>query len=368
MMKHWYIVSASSVALWFTTGVGADVINLRTAVRLESSASIVRLSDIAELEGPVAASFADLEVATVAKDGVREISVLEIRAKLDEVGVHWGRVSLNGRTVTIRSARDPSISPPMAMTATTIDDEETRPHAQKATEEYIAATLIEQATIRSVVASVVASGLGVRANDLKMKFMRGDGAWLDDAAHTARVEVQPLSHWASDRIELNVRLWRDGQVRETRAVAVVPLVRCRAAVLSQDAARYDMLREQDVLESEQWLSPVQSREVVSRVAAVGRVATKEIKAGEVVREKCLQRNVLIKRGDLTTVRCLVGGAVITLQAEARSEGAEGDTIEFRKPGERDTFRATITGRGEAVLDLGRKHAHVPQRDSVTEQG
>jgi hypothetical protein len=40
-----------------------------------------------------------------------------------------------------------------------------------------------------------------------------------------------------------------------------------------------------------------------------------------------------------------------MQAEARADGADGDTIELRKPGERDTFRATITGRGQAVVDL-----------------
>ena len=52
-------------------------------------------------------------------------------------------------------------------------------------------------------------------------------------------------------------------------------------------------------------------------------------------------------------RCLVGGAVITLQAEARSDGALGETIQFRKHGERETFPAVITGRGEALVDLAR---------------
>ena len=51
------------------------------------------------------------------------------------------------------------------------------------------------------------------------------------------------------------------------------------------------------------------------------------------------------------VRCIVGGIVISLEAEARGHGAEGDTIELRKLGERDTFIATVTGPHAAVMDL-----------------
>jgi len=85
--------------------------------------------------------------------------------------------------------------------------------------------------------------------------------------------------------------------------------------------------------------------------AAGRVAGKRLRAGDVLRGKDVQRETLIERGDRVTVRCLVGGVVISLQAEACEHGAEGQTIEFRKLGERDQFRATVSGRGEAVIDL-----------------
>ncbi len=53
------------------------------------------------------------------------------------------------------------------------------------------------------------------------------------------------------------------------------------------------------------------------------------------------------------VRCMVGGLVITLEAEARSDGAEGDVIELRKLGERDTFMGRAVGPGSATIDLSR---------------
>jgi hypothetical protein len=42
-----------------------------------------------------------------------------------------------------------------------------------------------------------------------------------------------------------------------------------------------------------------------------------------------------------------------MQAEARTDGADGETIELRKVGEREVFTATVTGRAEAVIDLSR---------------
>ena len=53
------------------------------------------------------------------------------------------------------------------------------------------------------------------------------------------------------------------------------------------------------------------------------------------------------------VRCLVGGVVISLEAEAKSDGAEGEKIELRKLGERDTFLGTVAGPGSALIDLSR---------------
>jgi len=61
----------------------------------------------------------------------------------------------------------------------------------------------------------------------------------------------------------------------------------------------------------------------------------------------------VKKGDQITVRCLVGGVAISVQAEARADGAAGEIIELRKLGERESFTAKVVGRSEAVLDLSR---------------
>src|SRR6185503_1184356 len=122
-------------------------------------------------------------------------------------------------------------------------------------------------------------------------------------------------------------------------------------VLKNDVRANQMIQEQDVSVAEAWLAPSQAAQNPTRIVSIGRVATKSLKAGETLRESQLHRSVLVKRGDPVMVRCLVGGVAISLQAEARADGGEGDTIEFRKAGERQSFLATVTSRGEAVVDL-----------------
>lgn len=93
--------------------------------------------------------------------------------------------------------------------------------------------------------------------------------------------------------------------------------------------------------------------MTSLVGAVGRAVLKSLRAGDVLRQKHIRRETLIRRGDLVIVRCLVGGIVISIHAEARADGAKGQTIEFRKLGERATFLAEVAGHAEAVVDLAR---------------
>jgi flagella basal body P-ring formation protein FlgA len=125
----------------------------------------------------------------------------------------------------------------------------------------------------------------------------------------------------------------------------------RSAVLKRDMEKDQIMAEDDLTVAEQWLPPSQAAMSVSSVQAIGRAAARKLNSGERLRDNSLRRDAMVKRGEQVIVRCLVGGVAISMQAEARTDGAEGDTIELRKPGERDTFRATITGRGQAVVDL-----------------
>ena len=337
-----------------TTDLAADTVTLKPSIRWNSPSDVVKLADVAELEGPAALEFAGLPVATLRdRNAVMEISLGEIRAKLDEAGAHWGKINLNGRSVAVRPGRAGTVMPPLAMAPVSIDaaDHRTGPSQR---EDHVAADLISLPTLRGMIANLIVSNLRTDPHHLRLAFDADDAQFLDTPTNAARFEVQPLGSFASDRIDLTVRTWADGKVAEKRNVTIQPRMKVRAAVMLTDVRPEQIIRDADVAEQEQWMPPSQAGLCANRVAAIGRVASRNLKAGDLVRESHIRRNTLIKRGDTVTVRCLVGGAVISLQAEARADGGEGETIEFRKQGERDAFRATVTSRGEAVVDLNRK--------------
>src|SRR4051812_2124825 len=108
------IVAMTLLVLAVSPVLHADEIHLRTSVRLNSDAKNVTLANVAELQGPEAMRFADLEVAAIsAESKAVEVAIKDIRSKLEQAGVNWGIVNLSGRTVTIRPSRDGNAHPPL---------------------------------------------------------------------------------------------------------------------------------------------------------------------------------------------------------------------------------------------------------------
>jgi len=54
---------------------------------------------------------------------------------------------------------------------------------------------------------------------------------------------------------------------------------------------------------------------------------------------------------MVTVLVQSGAAVLTLEAEAQSDGRAGQTISLRNAASGKVFRARITGKGRALLEF-----------------
>ena len=353
------IGGALMIAVFIATAGYADEIALKGSVRLRDDDQVVRLGHIAELTGPFAERLADTPIAEAPQgDEVLELSVREVRHTLDEAGAHWGKVQLNGRRVVVRPHYTGDASPPLAMAATSIDtaprQDPRRPVAAAAADPYeYAADLVDRHTLRGNIAAIVARGLGVEPSELRLVFNRRDVELLNTSLDAFRFEIQPLSSLHSDRIELLVRAWSAGRIHHKQSLTVRPSLHLDTVVLRHDVPRRTMLHDDDLAVEARWLPPTAAARLATLVEAVGRVASGRLRGGNVLRKSDIARQFVIKRGDRVMVRCIVGGIVISLEAEARGHGAEGDTIELRKLGERDTFIATVTGPHAAVLDLNR---------------
>jgi flagella basal body P-ring formation protein FlgA len=349
-----YAVAMIGAAALARSSLGDEIV-LRGSVRMKAATEAVTLGDIAELTGPEAERLGGIVVAEIAEGAEAvEITVGDVRRRLDDAGAHWGRIQLSGGRVIVRPAMSATTAPPLAMTPVAIDaPAKTRRGEAPATIRELAADLVDRPTLRGTLARMFVESLGIDPARLRLAFNDHNANLLDTDANAARFEIRPLGHMASDRVEFSVRRWADGHIEQRYSITVLPMMNVDVAVPRRDIARGEQICEADLAVEERWLVPSQANSMSSLVQAVGQVADDRLEAGDPVRVRHIKREHVIKRGDRVMVRCLVGGVVISLEAEARSEGAAGETVELRKLGERDTFMATATGPGAAVIDLTR---------------
>ena len=335
-----------------------DQITLKSSVRLPANAQAVCLAQIAELDGAEAARHADLVIAELGDSTeALEISVQQVRAKLTEAGAHWGRIQLAGRKVTVRPRRSSASGVPLAMTPASLDNHHRERQRRHIKDDLRADALVRSPTLRGAIAALIVGSLRVDPQELRLIFDRSDSSILDTPQQAYRFEIEPLGSIRSDRIELSIRAWSETRVEQRWALAVGPLLLRETVVLRHDAARGAQLTEADLTVDPQWLPPSQAGLLGTLVHAVGCTVARGMRAGDVLRHKDLRRKNLIERGDRVIVRCLVGGAVISIHAEARESGAKNQSIAFRKLGERETFQAVVIGKGEAVIDLSGSVRH-----------
>ncbi len=334
-----------------------DTITLKTSARLRTNLTAIALSDIAVLSGDEALRLANTEVGSVkASNAVMEIAVADVRKALDAAGVNWAKVNLSGRAVLVRPARDPHAAPPQAMAPAAIDHKPTSDTkaADAAPQALTLNSFISEQTIRGSIASLIVTNLRIDPRDLRVRFEDRDAQLLQTPMASARFEIQPLGSLRGDRLEFAVRGWQGSTAKQVGQITLFVERRVNAMRVKEDMPRDSALADDDLETTEMWLAQGEAINIAPRASIVGRTLSRSLHAGDMIRVRDLQRESLVKRGDLVTVRCLVGGVAISLQAEAKADGSEGEAIEFRKTGERETFLATVTGRNQAMVDLARR--------------
>ena len=328
----------------------ADTITLRSSATVTHGADTIRLAEVADLDGPEALAWGDLIISESDDQHDVRITITEIRERLDAAGVHWGRVNLNGREVTVRNTTDRLSHAPSAMKSIHVGE---RPReAEARTMVTTASADASSNTLRGAVTRFLIKTLGTTPDSLKITFDTADQSWLDESIDTTRYQISAMSDLLfSDRLDLEIRRWTKGRPGERRILKVKPLIRCTIAEAATSLVRHETIREEQVNAVEAWLTPSQRSIRLEPIDVIGRVPVAPLRPGTMFRSRDIRAVKLIDRGDQVIVRCLVGGAAISLKAKAESPGGLGETIELRRGRERDTFTAVITGPGQAIIDL-----------------
>jgi len=350
------------------TAAHADTVLLKRSVRMPVDRKTLTLADIATLEGDTARSLAQVVVFESADPTTLvRLDVADVQAALEAAGANWGVLHLSGGAVTIRPRPAESILGPAPMRPMAIEASAGSSRADHSLVDHFQADgLVLEHTIRGEIARRVSAAMNVEPSDLRLRFNPGDLDFLAVEHPGRQLEIDPMSSLDTDRIAIAARLWAEARVIEERSIVAHASVRTTVIELSRDIRAGDVVVEDALHERAEWIRPSERRQMANRVEAVGRIAATSLRVGESLRSRDLQKDHVIQRGDRVMVRCLSGGVVITVQAEARADGALGDEIECRKVGERDTFVALITAPGQAVIDLRRPLGTVDTR--MSEEG
>lgn len=344
-----------ALSLCFAADTAADSITLRASVRAPHDRQTITLGDIARLDGPEAVRHDSLVIATIDKSGrIQTLRLDDIRSALESAEVNWAKVSLNGRDVMVRPRVEHGAHGPKAMEPQAITTSTSR-KGEQASEPVpvVAESIMKEGTLRSAIAALMASGLGLDPSNLQMVFDPRDHDLLALNDPALRFQIDPISSLRSDRTAFSIVVWRGAEIDRKATIAVQPYIAVRAADVARDIQRGETITPNDLTVRTSWVRP----SFLDRVAdpeASGRVATRALEVGTTLTQRDLASETVVRRGDRTLIRCLSGGIVINFEAEARENGAVGDRIEFRKVGERETFLAVVAAGGEAVLDLRRQ--------------
>ncbi len=319
------LLALFALLLAATTARAQSTIALRPWAKATPGAA-VRMADIADLTGPEAQALANVVVAT-SEDLSRSarIDLAQVRRAAEtHARVNLGRISFSGSTCMVRVIAAEPAAPPSSTPATTA-----APRAD---------------AVRHHVATRIAQFLGVEESDLRLTFE--DGADLLNSPASGRtVAVQPAA--LSDRMPINVRVYRADVLEAEGVVRVGVLVR-RQVLIARDAlSRADSIDMERIDQQEQWLGP--SVIPARREQVLGAVARTRVEPGRVILARDVEAPIVIARGDLVSIDCISGSVVVSTTARAKEPGREGDVIQFQSLSSKKTFAAKVSGRGRAVL-------------------
>ncbi|WP_130472137.1 flagellar basal body P-ring formation chaperone FlgA [Candidatus Magnetaquicoccus inordinatus] len=158
-----------------------------------------------------------------------------------------------------------------------------------------------------------------------------------------------IENWEAGRNNLPVTLLVDGATAARLQVTVQLKQRVQTPVLRRDYKRGELVNKDDVVIHEIDLTTPLAGRLQNIPGIVGRVATRDIKAGQPLVDKMLEGPVAVERNDRVRITLTRGPMIIETTGIAMQRGRIGDFISIRNPQSKSLFEAQITAPGEAQV-------------------
>lgn len=330
LLRDLVILLAVTLAMMAAVVRGDSVKLLGFATTAEPT---VKLRDVAELSGDGAKALGDTVVGEVKADA-RESSVSldSVREKLTQRGVNWGTMSLGGYAIC-RIEKPPTEVAHAAIAA------------NPSTEVTVNATL----TVREKIVELMAKLTGVDRADLKVTFAEGDAKVTALSTLTSRFEFEPESATGLGRVPIVVRRWSGDKLVETLRVTADVSRRCLAVVTTHEISRGQTFAPSDIDVQEVYTDGTHGKPLSDPAGVIGQNAALALRKGSIIYGEGLRSPVVVKRGDVMSVRCISGGMVVKTSARATENGSIDQVIQARNERSRETFLVRVTGPMEGTL-------------------
>ena len=314
------------------------------AVRVRAAAYIdgdkVLLQDVAALQG-VAPELATLTVARLPAGSTQlVVGADQVRQLLATQGVHWGHVTVSGfRQCTVHRAAPAAVAPAPETAAPVLAN----------SQDQVDTT--GPATLRDLLREKLAVHAVIPLDQLVITFPAGDEAALAASVLGHRVEVQPMASGGVGRVPLVVRFYDGEAVTATHRINADVAWRTLAVVVRRGLSRGQTLTDADVEVREVTLDEARAQPPLATLdLAVGQVADAVLREGAVLYPDDLRAPLLVRRGQLVTVRAMVGDLVVRTAGRATEDGGLDAVIAVRNERSRQMFTARVTGVQEVVVD------------------
>lgn len=361
-----------------TTAARADRITLKAEARVDRPA--VTLADIADLEGERATALAEVELARF-EDGKTRIvlSRRSVRETLADRGINWGFVALRGHmTTTIRQRGGATDPTPATGPKATIDID--TPTADEALAEPLATGDAAEAnpvphtisvsaeagppvdepdgrgeavrSLQTLVTEWIVARTGIGADKLRIDWRDTNDSLRALTNAAGRLEFDPHTSDPLGRLPLTVRQYEADRLIDSHRLMLEVEALLPAVIATDAIARGQTLTREDLTLRTERIDSMRHTPLASIDAAVGQVAARSLRRGDLLEADDVQPPNLVERGQLVTVRALSGGLVLKTVARAMESGQRDQVIKVRHPRSREVMHVRVSGTQEAVMLVG----------------
>jgi flagellar basal body P-ring formation protein FlgA len=124
-----------------------------------------------------------------------------------------------------------------------------------------------------------------------------------------------------------------------------------ALVPTRAIAQGEVVRASDLVLARRPKSEAASNVIRETEQAVGMVAKRALRAGQVIRQSDFARQELVARNEAVTISYEVPGVTLSIRGQALEPGGQGDLINVLNVQSKKTLQATVTGRGRVSVGI-----------------